>query len=129
MAQILDITTFLLPIITKLLLQPVYILQNIRTKMVNVFREEYIELYELIPDEKAWLYEIGIPVVKLHGSINWVVNVKQKIPQTTSRNVVSEVYLKDLYGAILNNAVDLIRTDDASATFVDIGMKLANKDV
>ncbi len=100
-------------------------IENEKKKMVNVVRETEVELYQPLDDEKPWIYEIGIPVTKLLGDIPWIVNVKQKIPQSTSRDVVSEAYLKDLYSAILNNTIDLIKNDDASSTFVQIGMKNA----
>jgi len=94
-----------------------------------VKRETTIQLYQVDSDEKPWLYERGIPVVKLHGSMLWHVNVLQKVPQTTSRSVVSEIYLKDLYGAILNNSVELLTEENSGSTFVQIGMKSAKPEI
>ena len=103
--------------------------ENENKRMVQIERETEVELYKVKEGKKAWLYEIGIPVCELEGNIEWHVNVKQKVPQTHSRDVISEAYLKRLYGNILNNAVQLISEDHASSTFVQIGMKSAKPEV
>ena len=103
------------------------IIEDDEKKMVRRLTETNVQLYEIPEGDEAWLYEIGIPVCKLVGNISWNVNVGQKIPQTSSRDVISEAYLKDLYGAVLNNAVDLLNEENSSSTFVQIGMKSASE--
>lgn len=85
-----------------------------------------VELFR-VEDGEAWLYEMGIPVVKLIQNIDWHVNIMQKIPLSTSRNSVTESYLKDLYGSILNNAVELINEDDAGARWISTAMASATE--
>jgi len=101
-------------------------IQNDQKKMTRNLRETTVEIYEKEPEEKAWLFEIGIPVCELLGNIDWSINVNQKVIQTKDRTTISEAYLKDLYGAVLNNVVDLLDEDNSSSTFVQIGMKNAS---
>ena len=103
-------------------------IQNEQKKMTRNLRETKVEIYEKENAEKGWLFEIGIPVCELLGNIDWNVNVLQKVIQTKDRTTISEAYLKDLYGVILNNTVDLLDKDESSSTFVQIGMKSATEE-
>lgn len=81
-----------------------------------------IELYQTNKNERPYLYELGIPVHKLLHSIEWHINVLQKIPLPTGRDMVSEAYLKDLYAGILNNATDLINEENSGSKWVGVAM-------
>lgn len=88
-----------------------------------------IDIFQVPDDDDSWLYEMGIPVCTLEQNIKWHVNINQKLPQqTTSRNVVSEKYLQSVYESVLNNTVDLVEKEDASATWIQEGMKGATEE-
>ncbi len=88
-----------------------------------------IDIFQVPDGDDSWLYEMGIPVCTLEQNIKWHVNINQKLPQqTTSRNVVSEKYLQSVYESVLNNTVDLVEKEDASATWIQEGMKGATEE-
>jgi len=64
------------------------------------------------------LYEKGIPITQLDDNIRWDIDVQQKVPQVTERNVVKASYLKSVYTAIAENCQDLITESDAGETWV-----------
>jgi len=80
-------------------------------------RETEVHLYTP-QDSIAFLYEKGIPITQLDDNIRWDIDVQQKVPQVTERNVVKASYLKSIYTAIAENCQDLITEDDASETWV-----------
>ena len=87
-----------------------------------------VALYKLNSEEHPWLYELGIPVQGLRNNMLWHVDVRQKVPLKADRSTVSESYLQDLYGMIINNAHDMISEEDAGSKFVQIGMEQATKE-
>lgn len=91
-------------------------------------RKTKIELYQKDESEQALIFEMGIPVQKLEDNVEWHVNIMQKIPLRTERDVVSEAYLKKLYGAIINQATELITEDNAGSSFVQMAMIHAEPD-
>lgn len=95
----------------------------------RVKRDTSIELYKISESEKPMIFELGVPVQELKDSIEWHVNIMQKIPLTVERSVVSDAYLASVYSLILNNATEMIDENNAGSTFVQIGMKNANADV
>ncbi len=48
---------------------------------------------------KAWLYELGIPVCEIAGTVD--VNVHQKVPLSQDRTSVTEAFLQDIYAEIV----------------------------
>ena len=66
----------------------------------------------------SFLYEKGIPITKLDDNIRWDIDIQQKVPQVTSRNVVKASYLKSVYTAIAENCQDIITENDAGETWV-----------
>ena len=66
----------------------------------------------------SFLYEKGIPITQLDDNIRWDIDVQQKVPQVTERNVVKASYLKSVYTAIAENCQDLITESDAGETWV-----------
>jgi hypothetical protein len=66
--------------------------------------------------------ELGVPVQELAENIRWNIDVRQKVPITTSRDVVSDAYLQKLYAVVLDNTIDMINGDDASSNWVGDAM-------
>jgi hypothetical protein len=88
----------------------------------RVTKTTRIDIYKVKEGEKPFLYELGIPVHKLLHSIEWHVDVRQKIPLPTGRDMVSEAYLNELYASILNNATELIDEENAGSKWVQVAM-------
>ena len=84
-------------------------------------RKTNVQLYELEhTNNMAYIYEMGIPVCKIE--CEYSVNVNQRIPMGMDRDMVSQAYLKDLFAEILNNTFDALTKENASNTWVRIGM-------
>lgn len=81
-----------------------------------------VDLYKIKENERPWLYSLGIPIQELKHSIEWHVNVLQKIPLGIERDKVSESWLIDLYAEILNKATDVITKDNAGSKWVTVAM-------
>lgn len=75
-----------------------------------------VSVYEVLPGETAYLYEMGIPVVELNAKYH--VSVAQKVPLNADRDNVKPAYLKAVYVELLNNTKDLITETDANANWV-----------
>jgi len=90
-------------------------------KFAKTNRKTNVELYD--PEhtnDMAYIYEMGIPVCKIE--CEYSVNVNQRIPMGMDRDMVSQAYLKDLFAEILNHTYDELTNDNASNTWVRIGM-------
>jgi hypothetical protein len=81
-------------------------------------RKTTITLYEVLPGEKAHLYELGIPVVELPGGDRWHVDVAQKVPLNVDRDNVTPSYLQRLRVEVLNLAEHLLRLEDSTTAWV-----------
>jgi hypothetical protein len=79
-------------------------------------RRAEVRLYEVDAGEQAHIYELGIPVVEYDGKYH--VDIQQKVPLTFERDNVTPAYLRELYVAIVNEAHDLLSTDDATSAWV-----------
>jgi hypothetical protein len=77
------------------------------------YRDAEVVLYAPLPGEKAHLYEMGIPVVEM-GDDPFHVDVRQKIPLTMERDGVPPSYLRDVRGAVLDGAHDLVTAKTAA---------------
>ena len=75
-----------------------------------------VSVYEVLPGETAYLYEMGVPVVELNAKYH--VSVAQKVPLNADRDNVKPAYLKAVYVELLNNTKDLITETDANANWV-----------
>jgi len=93
------------------------------TKLVQINRETDVLLYAKAEDRKAIIYERGIPVQELQENISWDIDIRQKIPQTTDRNVISDKYLHRLYAVITENTLDIISDDESDSNWINDGMK------
>lgn len=102
---------------------------NEKKRLVSRKNDCMVSIYDVPEGDDAWLYEIGIPVCKLHRNTKWHINIGQKVPeQTNARSVVSEKYLNSVYTEVLNNTVDSIEKEDVGSTWVQEGMKGATEE-
>lgn len=80
-------------------------------------RKTVVDIYEPLPGETAYLYEMGIPVVETGD--RWHVDVQQKIPLNMDRDNVTPAYLRDIRTLVVNALHDKLSTEDANATFLN----------
>jgi len=78
-----------------------------------------VRLYE-VPKDKAYLYEMGMPVVSI--DCKWSVDIQQKVPLNIERDNVTPSYLKTVYQAILDERSDYLSEEDAANAWVTTGM-------
>jgi hypothetical protein len=86
-----------------------------------------VRLYE-VPKDKAYLYELGMPVVPI--DCKWSVDVQQKVPLNIERDNVTPSYLKNVYQAILDERSEYLSEEDAANAWVTTGLsseKLSTK--
>lgn len=102
---------------------PTTIASEKNSKLVLVKRETDVILYRKNGSEPSLIYELGVPIQELQDDIQWHIDVRQKVPQTTSRDVVSDKYLQALYSEIARNTLDLITVDNVGNTWVSDALK------
>ncbi len=88
-------------------------------------RKAAVSCYEVRPGDVAWLYEMGIPVVKPGNESDdepFHVNVHQKVPLNMDRDNVTPAYLKLLRREVLNHTAHLIPDEKIKCTGVINGM-------
>lgn len=86
-------------------------------------RETTVNLYNVQDNEKAMLYEMGIPVVAIDENLRWHVDIQQKVPLNIERDNVTPSYLKTIYTAVLTEKVAEVSEEDASAAWVTTAME------
>lgn len=80
-------------------------------------RETTVNVYEVGPNEKACIYEMGIPVVETEDKYH--VDVQQKVPVNFERENVPPSYLQKLRTYTLNNTFSLISgKEDVNSAWV-----------
>jgi hypothetical protein len=95
-------------------------------------RKTAVSCYEVRPGDMAWLYEMGIPVVKPGNESDdepFHVNVHQKVPLNMDRDNVTPAYLKLLRREVLNHTAHLIPDDKINCTGVINGMAGAQPEI
>jgi hypothetical protein len=88
-------------------------------------RKTAVSCYDVRDGEVAWLYEMGIPVVKPGDEQDnepFHVNVHQKVPLNMDRDNVTPAYLKLLRREVLNHTAHLIPEDKINCTGVINGL-------
>jgi len=96
-------------------------------RMVRTTRKTKVELYK--PTERAYLFEIGIPVCPIDCEFS--INVSQRVPMSIDRDTVSQSYLQDLYAEVLRQTYTELPKDKAADTWVNIALaddRLKDKD-
>ena len=93
---------------------------KLRTEILNehgilkqVERDTTVALHEGAP---AYLYELGIPVMKI--SDRWSYNVGQKVPLTMDREAVTPAFLKSIRLAVVNSCYLELTQEDCNHTWV-----------
>ena len=79
----------------------------------STYRTAKVRVYEVLPGEKAHLYEMGIPVVPTGD--RWHVDVGQKVPLNMERDNVAPSYLQDVRVSVANATRDKLTEADANA--------------
>ena len=82
-----------------------------------VRRKTTVRAYEPLEGETPTLYEMGLPVVELHGD-RWCLDVGQRVPVNLERNNVTPAYLRALRVAAANALAEALRPEDATAAWV-----------
>ena len=75
-----------------------------------------IRIVPLREGERAYIYEMGIPVVET--DCKWHIDVQQKVPLNMDRDNVPPAYLQQLRTIVTNAMRDEISADDANETWV-----------
>lgn len=96
--------------------------------LTQIKRECNIFLYKKLPEEKPLIYELGVPVQTIQQEISWHIDIRQKIPQTTSRDIISDKYLQNLYSVIAKNTLDLITEDNVGSNWISEALKKTDKE-
>jgi hypothetical protein len=89
--------------------------------MKRTFRKTTVRLYEPLPDEKASIYEMGIPVVETGD--RWHVDVQQKVPLNLDRDNVTPAYLRDVRRVTLDHTHDILDGDTSEQTWVTAALE------
>jgi hypothetical protein len=79
-------------------------------------RDTKVEVHQPLWDERATIYELGIPVVETGDE--WHVNVQQKVPLNMDRDGVTPSYLKAVRAEVLNRMADQPLGDHAGDNWV-----------
>ena len=79
-------------------------------------RKTGILVYEPLPDEKAMIYEMGLPVIETGD--RWHYEIQQRIPLTSDRDHVRAAFLQDVRAEVANAMASRITEEDASAEWI-----------
>ncbi len=95
--------------------------------LVKTIRKTEVDIHKLriskdefTAPEKAYLYEMGLPVCEIDCECS--VDVQQKIPLSIDRETVSQSYLKKIFTIVLNSFHFEISSENASDVWVREGM-------
>jgi hypothetical protein len=80
-------------------------------------------------NKRAWLFEMGIPVVKLGVDEPWSVNVHQKIPLTMERDNVRPSYMRRIRELVLEHMGKQIHGEVARRPWVTAALAAAPAEV
>jgi len=83
-------------------------------------RKTLVEIYEPKADEKAMIYEMGIPVVETGDRFH--INIMQKVPLNMDRDNVPPAYLKTIRVHVLNNTINFLSEEDTASMWVNEAM-------
>lgn len=88
--------------------------------LADVTRKTTVELHELGHEEKAILYEMGLPVTEI--DCDYHIDIQQKVPLNTDRDMVKQAFLQDLYCEVLNETYDDIGEDNSAKGWITTAM-------
>jgi len=107
---------------------PTVIADGANQKMVRRVEDTQVFLYEKDEQEPPIIYELGCKIQEIDQDLRWHVDVQQKVPQTTERDVISDAYLQKLYAQITENTLDLLDDENVGANWINEGLKRTNED-
>jgi hypothetical protein len=84
----------------------------------NVDRPTKVKLFNPLPGEQAYIYEMGIPIVELGDDI-WHVDIQQKVPLSRDRDNVNPAYLRKVRAAVLNAMVGKLTPEETELGWVE----------
>jgi hypothetical protein len=71
-----------------------------------------VDIYAVLPGEKASIYELGVPVMASDDIYH--ADVRQKVPLSVDRNSVTPYYMKQLRAAVLDATYKLLTPEQAT---------------
>lgn len=83
-------------------------------------RETTVRLYDLLPGEKASIYEMGIPVVETGDK--WHYDIGQKVPLTIDRENVHPRFLCQVRVAVFNRVHQSLGQEDVNSEWVEMAI-------
>jgi hypothetical protein len=92
---------------------------DLEGRLRKLERKTKVEVHEVLPSEKAKIYEMGIPVVETDD--RWHYNVMQKVPLNHDRDNVTPAYLKIVRAHVLNQMHDHLEKADGASEWVRDG--------
>ncbi len=107
---------------------PTVIAQGANMKMVRRVEDTQVFLYEKEESEDPIIYELGCKIQEIDQDLKWHVDVQQKVPQTTERDVISDAYLQKLYAEITENTLDLLDEENIGANWINEALKRTDED-
>jgi hypothetical protein len=84
--------------------------------MRDTRRKAGVEIYTVPAGQKAWLFELGIPVVET--SDKYDVNILQKVPLTMDRTNVQPAFLREVRESVAEAMINDISADDSNSLWV-----------
>jgi hypothetical protein len=84
--------------------------------LITKDRETTINVFEVLADEEAYIFELGIPIVKTGDIYHY--DVRQKVPLSLDRDNVKPSYLRKLRTLVLDHTCHLIPADKAAKTCI-----------
>jgi len=85
-------------------------------RIFETARKTDILIYNVGPDQKPYLYEMGIPVVEIDGKFS--VDIHQKVPMNMNRDNVKPAYMRKVNTVVMNATYDLLDSDDVNDSWV-----------
>lgn len=79
-------------------------------------RTTRVTVHEVLPGEKASIYEMGIPIVETGD--RWHYNIGQKVPLNADRDNVTPAYLQSVRVEVLNRMQARITKEDSTSSWV-----------
>lgn len=83
-------------------------------------RKTRVGILEVPEGEKAWIFEMGIPVSEHDG--RWHYNVEQKVPLTFDREAVSDGFIRDLHALAFNTLYHELTVEDCNSSWTAVAV-------
>jgi len=90
--------------------------ENEKGQYRSTRRATVIDVHEPLPDEKAMLYEMGLPVVETGD--RWHYDIRQRVPLNSDRDNVQPSFLRDVRAEVMNALSDRVTEEEAAAGWV-----------